>query len=282
MGVLSGETDEQYSRREDHEVLAGISALDTLPSDIPGLRNILNSIIGHKEETMKYLTISTALFCGVVTCNAKTLLWEKTIVATNSLSTQLEFAVGEDGSAVIADGRGNANTIKLFDRGGALIADLPLSDPGLTGFLYVSKNEVLAEWWKIEDGYRMDLFHISEDNGVTREVMLQSPHRSLTAFNYPYLMEVSNSNSTYECKFYDLSDYGSPRVVGDAVIGVFGRNLKVRWKTLMNAKYRVQTSTDMVSWTDYTDIIDGTGSTVIVNVPLDENSDSLYVRVIRL
>ena len=38
----------------------------------------------------------------------------------------------------------------------------------------------------------------------------------------------------------------------------------------------------MVTWADYTGVLDGTGATIVVNIPMDEDSYALYARVVEL
>lgn len=108
-------------------------------------------------------------------------------------------------------------------------------------------------------------------------------HLGTDPLSYPYYLERKRfEDGTVEYTLFDLTNQNTLSIVGDAVIGVHGNNLKVRWKSVANAKYKVQYSVDLDSWIDYTEVMDGTGATLIVNVPIEEGASSLYARVVKL
>lgn len=207
------------------------------------------------------------------------LIWSKTLNLAGSLNA---ITVGEDGAVAISSG---SSPILWYDRSGALIATPTNSNVSARSIEYLNENTLITI---TSSGSSNDIFCLEEDSSVSRttipdlykHTIYTTP--SLNTFNYPYYIQTSGSYTNYQVQLFDLTSSFSPKIVGDAVIGVHGSNLKVRWKSLMNSKYKVQTSTDLTTWTDYTDVLDGTGSTLIINIPLDENSDSLYARVVKL
>ena len=106
---------------------------------------------------------------------------------------------------------------------------------------------------------------------------------TMVSFKYPYWLQKEDlDGGGVRLTLSDLTLADVLEVVGDAVIGVHGNNLKVRWKTVANTKYKVQKSSDLETWEDYTEIIDGNGATMIVNIALSDTTTSMYARVIKL
>lgn len=222
---------------------------------------------------MKPLVIVALFIILTAQSYATNLLWTTTYSLKNASS--LVYAVGKDGAVALADG----HEIAWYNREGALLTNTACSST-VRGFGYLTKDEILAIV-----GTNVEIFQWNSD-GSLRTVTMPSPFIMFTdaiKFDYPYILSVSGIDTGHvKVELRDLSNYSQPTLVGDVVIGIFGQNLKVRWKTIINAKYRVQISTDLQAWENYTDIIDGTGSTKVINIPLDESSGSLYARVIRL
>lgn len=222
---------------------------------------------------MKPLAIAALFIILATQSHATNLLWSTTYTLKNASS--LVYAVGKDGAVALADGP----EIAWYNREGTLLTNAACSST-VRGFGYLTKDEILAIV-----GTNVEIFQWNND-GSLRTVTMPNPFTMFTneiKFDYPYILSVSGIEAgLLKVELRDLSNFSAPTLVGDVVIGVFGQNLKVRWKTIFNAKYRVQISTDLQTWENYTDIIDGTGSTKIINIPLDENSNSLYARVIRL
>lgn len=226
-----------------------------------------------KIDYMKHVLVLSLAMMLNMSSQAKTLLWSIEHPLTNS--TSLVYAVGKDGAVALADGP----EVSWYNREGIFLTNTTCSTT-VSGFGYLTKDEVLAVC-----GSNTEIFQW-EDDGSLKKSTMASPFTLIDSsieFEYPYILTTSKLNpNLVQVELYDLSNFSAPTIVGDAVIGVFGKNLKVRWKTIMNAKYKVQTSTDLATWADYTDILDGTGSTKVVNIPLDENNDALYARVVRL
>jgi len=211
---------------------------------------------------------------------AISVLWTKTLTAENGT---FNIMVGGDGSVALSDAYRNAKKIYWYDRSGALIQMLTPENSDVRGFVYVSKDEVITTYRRADLQFAMELFQLV--NGQIQKSDVISTLGLISnefKFSYPYLLESKVTGSTYELTLYDLTSSVAPTVVGDAVIGIHGKNLQVRWKSLSTAKYKVQTSTDLVTWTDYTDILDGTGSTLVISIPLPDTSPALYARVIKL
>jgi hypothetical protein len=213
--------------------------------------------------------------------HAMSLLWSKTITSENG--AKLALALGADGSVAVADAYLNAQKIYWYDRYGILLQTIVPVNSYVYGFVYVSKDEVITQYRNAELKSAMELFQLVD--GQLGRVEVQSSLGLISneyKFSYPYLLESKVNGSTYELKLYDLTSSVAPAVVGDAVIGVHGKNLLVRWKSLSTANYKVQTSNDLATWTDYTDVLNGTGSTLVISIPLPADSSAQYARVIKL
>ena len=213
--------------------------------------------------------------------HAMGLLWTKTIAVENG--AKIAFALGADGTVAVADAYLNAQKIYWYDRSGTLLQTVVPTNSYVYGFVYVSKDEVITQYRTADLKMAMELFQVVD--GQVGRAEVRSELGSISneyKFSYPYLLESKVSGSSYELKLYDLTSSVAPAVVGDAIIGVHGKNLQVRWKSLSTANYKVQTSTDLVTWTDYTDVLNGTGSTLVISVPLSDDSSAQYARVIKL
>lgn len=174
-------------------------------------------------------------------------------------------------------------------RDGSKVADVTPVNQSVIHPIYVSETALLIAVQDSEGAYKLESFIINALGSVESEVLgSNGAPPSPYPLNYPYLLSVSyvegaqfSGEGTHTLRFYDLTSTAALKIVGDTVIGVHGSNLKVRWKTIAEAKYRVQISNDLTNWTDYTEIMDGNGSTMIVNVPLSEHSESVYARVVQ-
>ncbi|ADE53596.1 hypothetical protein [Coraliomargarita akajimensis] len=195
--------------------------------------------------------------------------------------------VGQDGSVIVVDGYMNATSAKWYNRSGDLIKEFDIEPFYGYGVTYVSQHEVVLSGRSLTTANNItDLYQLNAGNQLinTRKLIsIATSHSSHVKFHYPYFVEwIELEGGGYKLTLMDLTLPEVFSVIGDAVIGVHGSNLKVRWKTVANTKYKVQSSTDLETWSDYTEIIDGNGSTMIVNIPLDESVDSKYARVIKL
>lgn len=259
-----------------------------------------------------YLLLVIAFFLfHVSTVRAETLLWTKEITTTLEWG---KFAtvygkVGADGSCAFLfateDAFSDVQNVNWLDRFGSPITDVDLIADSLDrfmGFEYVSNQELILGFndiiWQAgptNNGEFLELIQESSDGQFEQKtITLALRHGILESvfLNYPYLLVYSEVGEYLEAEnqyrqihtfeFYDLTNENAVKVVGDAVIGIHGSNLKVRWKTVANAKYKVQSSTDLEIWSDYTEILDGNGSTMVVNIPLDEDSDKIFARVVKL
>ena len=193
------------------------------------------------------------------------------------------FAVGSDGSVGIADAYQNTQKIYWYDRSGALLYTLIPNNKNVYGIIYVSKDELITQYKNADLKMAMELFQavngqVDKTEVITSVGIVSNEYK----FSYPYLLESTVTGTTYEFTLYDMTSSVAPTVVGDAVIGIQGKNLQVRWKTLSTEKYKVQSSTDLSTWTDYSDVLNGTGSTIVVSIPLSDSSNALYARVVKL
>jgi hypothetical protein len=230
-----------------------------------------------------FLTVGTfvaALFF-LPSAYCTSLLWTKSITPASGAS--LAFSIGADGTVAIADAYRNTTQIFWYDRSGALLQTLLPKNANVYGFVYVSKDEVITMYRGADLEFRMELFQVIDQQ--LEQTTFASALNSVSSeykFSYPYILVSKVTDGTYELKLYDLTSSIAPTVIGDAVIGIQGKNLQVRWKSLATAKYKTQTSTDLVTWTDYTDVLSGTGSTIVISIPLSETSGTLYARVVKL
>jgi hypothetical protein len=207
------------------------------------------------------------------------LVWTKTLNLADSLDA---LTVGQDGSVAIAAG---SAPILWYDRAGVLIGTPTNSNDTARQIEYLTKDTLITITCT---GASNDVFHLEEDSSVTRTTIPDLYHigmftrPSVHPFNYPYFIQYSGAYTNFQVQLFDLTSPSAPRIVGDAVIGIHGKNLQIKWKTVLCGKYIVQTSTDLTNWTDYTGVLDGTGSSIVVNVPIDEKSDSIFARVLKL
>lgn len=219
------------------------------------------------------------LFSLSVQASAVTILWTKV------LTPEIGFRdmVGSDGTVVLVDGHPSpADVRKIYwiDRSGTVLRELvpPSSDFPHTPH-YVSRDEMML------GGGGMALYQFVKHDQLELTRLGGGPimHSSAAPLSYPYYLERKRlEDGSVEFTLFDLTNPNSLTIVGDAVVGVSGKNLKVRWKSVVNAKYKVQYSFDLDTWIDYTEVMDGTGATLIVNVPIDEEAASLYARVLKL
>ncbi len=170
--------------------------------------------------------------------------------------------------------------IYWIDRSGTVLRELepPSSDFPHTPH-YVSRDELML------GGRGMALYQFVRHDQLELTRLEGGPvaHMSSAPLSYPYYLERKTlEDGSREFTLLDLTNPDTLDIVGDAVIGIHGKNLKVRWKSVVNAKYKVQYSLDLDTWIDYTEVMDGTGATIIVNIPLDEEADSIYARVLKL
>ncbi|WP_269523006.1 hypothetical protein [Coraliomargarita parva] len=225
------------------------------------------------------LILALLTFC--IHSNAATTIWSKEFPAAQHGDDPDDYAVmvGQDGSVGIMDAYGNGRKVNWYDRSGTLIQEF-LTDSALSGFIYISQHELVIQ------GSETHLYQL-DDTGELGHTVTNSRVSvfltSFSGFNYPYLLEKKlGPDNQYQLTLYDLTNENYLNIVGDAVIGVHGKNLKVQWKTLSNASYKVQTSTDLTEWTDYTGTINGTGGTQVIMIPFSESSDQTYARVVKL
>ena len=206
------------------------------------------------------------------------LVWTNTLNLAEPLNA---LTVGQDGSVAIAAG----STILWYDRSGALIGIPTNSDVAARQIEYLSRDTLITITCT---GASNDVFHLEEDSSITRTTIPDLYHigmftrPSVHPFNYPYFIQYSGAYTNLQVQLFDLTSPSAPKIVGDALIGIHGKNLQIKWKAVLGGKYIVQTSTDLTNWTDYTGVLDGTGSSLVVNVPIDEKYDSLYARVVKL
>jgi hypothetical protein len=221
------------------------------------------------------LQISSVLHANVV-------LWTKTIpAATTGINGNYLVRVGQDGSVVVVDGYSNTTSAKWYNRKGVLIKAFNINPFSGNAVKYVSQHEILISGSGVTDIYQLNASNQLINTRLSTSV--SGPHVSEVFFTYPYLLEWKDlEGGGHELTLRDLTLPEVYTVLGGAVIGIHGSNLQVRWKTVANTKYKVQKSTDINTWTDYTEIIDGNGATMVVNIPVDGNSGSVYARVIKL
>jgi len=211
--------------------------------------------------------------------SAVTALWTKELTPEGGF----RFLVGSDGSVAIVDWitvDKEVSKIYWIDRSGTVLGELvpPYPDFPHTPH-YVSRDELML------GGRGMALYQFVKYDQLelTRLEGGPSAHAGAAPLSYPYYLERKNlDNGSTEFTLFDLTNPNTLSIVGDAVIGIHGKNLKVRWKSLVNAKYKVQYSLDLETWIDYTEVMDGTGATIIVNIPIDEQTDAMYARVLKL
>ena len=242
------------------------------------------------------LTVVT-VFASLTHGQAGTELWTKDLEDVGKYSY---WRVGSDGSVAIVKQKPNLNNssfseleaILWFARNGTVTASVSCSFTNVKGPVYVSGDE-LAVWAQTQPGNdyesRLEIFQINSSGGIDTTVVAgRGDTYTSYSLSFPYILNATviedngDGSSDYRFTLIDLTNPNTLKVVGDAVIGVHGANLKVRWKTVANAKYKVQSSFDLEAWTDYTEIIDGNGATMIVNIPIDEHSASIYARVVKL
>lgn len=209
--------------------------------------------------------------------SAVTTLWTKILIPERGFS----FKVGSDGTVAIVDGAiSDVRKIYWIDRSGTVLRELiPPSQEFPHTPHYVSRDEIML------GGGGMALYQFVRHDQLELTRLGGGPtmHASAAPLSYPYYLErKALADGGVEFTLFDLTNPNTLAIVGDAVIGVHGKNLKVRWKSLVNAKYKVQYSSDLEIWTDYTEVLDGTGATLIVSIPIEEDAGSLYARVVKL
>lgn len=247
-----------------------------------------------KTHLAIFVLLLFAMICEV----AGTELWTKNILNVGNYSY---WRVGSDGSVVIVQQKPNLQNssfnqldkILWIARDGSVLAPVPTLFTHVRGPVYVSHDQ-MAIWVKDEsvgkeEEDKLELFQFNASGALEKTLITGRTDTYITfALSFPYLLNATiiknngDGSSDYKFTLLDLTNTNTLKVVGDAVIGIQGKNLKVRWKTIANAKYKVQSSIDLINWTDYTEIIDGNGSTMVVNIPANDSTDSIFARVILL
>jgi hypothetical protein len=247
---------------------------------------------------MKRLLHLCLLATGLLTAPfsiAGTVLWTKNIT---NIGNNSYWRVGSDGAVAIVQQKPTTSSVRdlekihWYARDGSEIAVPPSSFTYVYGPVYVSKDE-LAVFSRFQPGvnndYRLEVFQVVASNAVENTIVSadNGPYTSFN-LNFPYLLnsevleDNGNGSKDYRFSLIDLTNANTLEIVGEAVIGIHGNNLKIRWKTIANAKYKVQISTNLLTWSDYTEIIDGNGSMMIVNVPVDDPDAGVFARVVKL
>lgn len=245
------------------------------------------------------LCLVLSVFASSLTVNANTELWTKTFDAPVNGESYL-ISVGLDGSVALVDSIrrldrtideyvGESKNVLLYDRYGDLVQEFEITPFGGNVINYVSQHEIIISGYTMDQSERVTDLHQLNSGGqmvstrYTGEDAFVYGGSSTYTFKYPYWLKLEYlEGGGVQITLSDLTLADVLEVVGDAVIGVHGRNLKVRWKTVANTKYKVQSSVDLETWTDYTEIIDGNGATMVVNIPLSDTEDSMYARVVKL
>jgi hypothetical protein len=230
------------------------------------------------------MSLTRFLFCLLVflslsvQTSAVTILWTKVLTPEEGFQDR----VGSDGTVAIVDGSSSKNVKKIYwiDRSGAMLREMVPPSPEFPFTPhFVSRDELML------GGGGMALYQFVKHDQLELTRLAGGPtvHFGTAPLSYPYYLERKRlEDGSVEFTLFDLTNPNSLTIVGDAVIGFHGKNLKVRWKSVVNAKYKVQYSPDLETWIDYTEVMDGTGATLIVNIPIDEEATSLYARVVKL
>lgn len=225
------------------------------------------------------LTLALLMLC--IHSHAATVIWVKTFPASEFGDDPDDYnvMVGQDGSVGVMDAYSNGQKIYWYNRSRALIKEFT-PDSTLKAFIHVTQHELVLQSDQTHL-YQLNSSNVLEHSTISSRV--SSLLSSFVGFKYPYLLEkVLLPDNQYQLTLYDLTNENYLNIVGDAAIGVHGKNLKVRWKTLSDATYKVQTSIDLITWEDYTDVINGTGGTQVIMIPFSETSDQTYARVVKL
>lgn len=232
---------------------------------------------------------------------ANTELWTKTFEPPENGESYI-ISVGLDGSVALVDSYrrldrsvspsvyvGESKSVQLYDRFGNLVKEFEIEPFGGAVINYVSQHEVIISGRTLDQVKKITDLHQLNSNGeiVSRRFTdydaFVSGGTNVKTFEYPYwLKREILEDGELRLTLNDLTLADVLEVVGDAVIGVHGNNLKVRWRTIANTKYKVQKSSDLETWEDYTEIIDGNGATMIVNIPLSDTTSSMFARVVKL
>lgn len=230
---------------------------------------------------MRCILNTILLLICISQAQAVTTIWTKTFPGSEHGSDPDDYGVmvGNDGSVAVLDAYGNGQKVYWYDRSGALIKEFDTVS-AVTGFIHVTQHEIVLQGGGTHL-YQLDDSEVLEYTALNSNVSLFVS--SFSGYSYPYLIdkELVGANQ-FKLTLYDLTNENFLNIVGDASFGIHGKNLKVRWKTLANASYKVQTTIDLVEWTDYTDIISGTGGTKVIMIPLNETSDQIYARIVKL
>lgn len=253
------------------------------------------AFLAHGQAAAKLMCLlATGLFTAPFSI-AGTVLWTKNIA---NIGNSSYWRVGSDGAVAIVQQKpttGNVRDLEKihwYARDGSEIAAPISTFTYVYGPVYVSKDElaVFSRFQpEVNNDYRLEVFQVVASNAVENTIV-NADNGPYTSFNlnFPYLLnsevlkDNGNGSKDYRFTLIDLTNANTLEIVGDAVIGIQGNNLKVRWKTIANAKYKVQISANLITWSDYTEIIDGNGSTMIVNIPVDNKDAGIYARVAKL
>lgn len=235
------------------------------------------------------LILLLSQFCPSL--HANVVLWSKEFpAAASGRDGKYNVRVGQDGSVIVVDGPANTTSAKWYSRSGDLIKEFNIVPFYGYGVRYVSQHEVILIGKPLNEESKtnkiIDIYQLNSSKQLINTRLSTSVVASLSGmelFTYPYLAEWDElEGGGYKLTLRDLTLPEVYTVLGDAAIGVHGKNLRVRWKTVANTKYKVQRSTDTETWTDYTEIIDGNGATMVVSIPVDVNSGKVFARVIKL
>jgi hypothetical protein len=176
-----------------------------------------------------------------VQASAVTALWTKVLTP----ETSFRDLVGSDGTVAIVDGTTTTNVKRIYwiDRSGTILRELvpPSSDFPYNPH-FVSRDELML------GGGGMALYQFVKHDQLELTRLAGGPtlHLGTAPLSYPYYLERNRlEDGSFAFTLFDLTNPNSLTIVGDTVIGVHGKNLKVRWKSVVNAMLFAKSRTSL-------------------------------------
>ncbi len=214
------------------------------------------------------------------TVHSATILWTKDLPDGNYI-----YEVGSDGSVAITTWESSESSVLYwYDYSGELIAELDRSQsPFVESIRHVSERDLLYEGRDAEYN-RFTVSASLDENDESDEVKIHhdfTGNRNPTVMAFPFfLSRVTGQSDVATFTLWLIADQPDISVVGDIVTGASEDTLHIRWTTEPRAIYKIQVSGDLETWTDYTDEIQGDGTTKFEDIPITEESQ--FARVVQL
>ncbi len=233
-----------------------------------------------KLRYLKPIPLFILLIAFAQSAFSATILWTKDHPDGNYI-----YELGSDGSVALTTWDSNdSSTLYWYNSSGELISEIDRSNtPYVESIRYVSDRDLLYEGR--DDSYNR--FTVAASLGENNEVEEVKVHhdftgnRNPTVMAFPYfLSRVTGQSDVATFTLWSVADRPDIKIVGDLVTGTGDDALHIRWATEPRSIYKIQTSNDLETWTDYSEEIMGDGTTKAEDIPVTQGTK--YARIIQI